>query len=79
MLGLDEGVASAVAKALQGWKPRNRERATLKHQPREVSGLPPLWGDERQSLNIESLRPASLPAYRRQGRAFYPQRDRCLG
>ena len=47
MMGLDEGVASAVAKALQGWKLRNRERATLKHRPREVSGLPPLWGDER--------------------------------
>ena len=74
MMGLDEGVASAVAKALQERKPR-KERA-IAHW--EVSGLPPLWGDDCQSLNIESLRPASLPAYRRQGRAFY-QRDRCLG
>ena len=66
MMGLDEGVASAVAKALQERKPRtantNKGRNELQ-APWEVSGLPPLWGDERQSLNIESLRPASLPAY----------------
>ena len=80
MMGLDEGVALAVAKVLQEQRPRTANTNEGRNQlqaPWEVSGLPPLWGDESQLLNIESLRPASLPAYRHQGRAFY-QQDRCL-
>ena len=61
MEGLDERVARAVEKAVEKLAPKQGNSPWRLQAPQKVNNLPPLRGDERLSLTIENLRPASHP------------------